>query len=190
MNKHKKIIFALIYTFALGLILIYPVSRIVKIEFPSDKPVEMKFKVVLRDPYDPMRGRYVVLNVEPDRIPASKVQGDIRWRDKAYLVLERDENGFCKPVRVTKDRSSIKDGEIFVRVKNVWQTYSQRNDKKEYNLQLPFNRFYLNEFKAPQLEKELQYVTKKFDMVLTVKFFRNGLWAVSNLEKREIQSNK
>lgn len=180
MNKHKKIIFALIYTFALGLILIYPVSRIVKIEFPSDKPVEMKFKVVLRDPYDPMRGRYVVLNVEPDRIPASKVQGDIRWRDKAYLVLERDENGFCKPVRVTKDRNSIKDGEIFVRIRNVYKNYGT---PKEYSFTLPFDRFYLNEFKAPQLEKELQHVTKKFDMILTVKFFRNGLWAVSNLEK-------
>lgn len=180
MNKHKKIISALIYTLALGLILIYPVSRIVKIEFPSDKPVEMKFKVVLRDPYDPMRGRYVVLNVEPDRIPASKVQGDIRWRDKAYLVLERDENGFCKPVRVTKDRNSIKDGEIFVRIKNVYKNYGT---PKEYSFTLPFDRFYLNEFKAPQLEKELQHVTKKFDMILTVKFFRNGLWAVSNLEK-------
>ena len=183
MKKHKKIILAVIYTFSLVLILIYPVNRIVRIDFPSEEPVEMKFKVVLRDPYDPMRGRYVVLNVEPNRIPAGKVQGDIQWRDKAYMVLERDEKGFGKPVRVTKDRSSIKDGEIFVRVKNVWQTYSQRNDKKEYNLQLPFDRFYLNEFKAPQLEKELQYVTRKFDMILTVKFFRNGLWAVSNLEK-------
>ena len=146
----------------------------------------MKFRVVLRDPYDPMRGRYVVLNVEPNRIAADKVQGNIIWRDKAYMVMERDENGFAKPIRITKDRRSIKDGEIFVRVKNVWQTYSQRNDNKEYNLQLPFDRFYLNEFKAPQLEKELRYVTKKFDMILTVKFFRNGLWAVSNLEKKVV----
>lgn len=181
MNKHKKIISALIYTLALGLILIYPVCRIVKIEFPSDKPVEMKFKVVLRDPYDPMRGRYVVLNVEPDRIPASKVQGDIRWRDKkTFLVLERDAEGFGRAVRLVKDRKNIKDGEIFVRIKNVYKNYGT---PKEYSFTLPFDRFYLNEFKAPQLEKELQYVTKKFDMILTVKFFRNGLWAVSNLEK-------
>lgn len=188
MLKNKKIIFSLIYTVALILILIYPVSRIMKIDFPSEEPIEMKFKVVLRDPYDPMRGRYVVLNVEPDRIPASIVDGDIQWRDRAYLILERDENGFGKAVRATKDRKQIKENEIFVRVKNLWQLHSQRDNKKEYSLRMPFERFYLNEFKAPQLEKELRHVTKKFDMILTVKFFKNGLWAVSNLEKRPLST--
>lgn len=184
MLKHKKIIFAAVYTLALTLILIYPVNRIVKIEFPSEKPIGMKFKVVLRDPYDPMRGRYVVLNVEPDRITEKQVVGEILWRDKAFLVLEKDAKGFGRAVRLVKDRKNIKKGEIFVKVSRVYNHY---NDKKEYGFELPFNRFYLNEFKAPQLEKELQHVTKKFDMILTVKFLKNGLWAVSNLEKVGLQ---
>ena len=98
-----------------------------KIDFPSEEPIEMKFKVVLRDPYDPMRGRYVVLNVEPDRIPASIVDGDIQWRYRAYLILERDENGFGKAVRVTKDRKQIKENEVF-----KFSTYNTDNFEGTY----------------------------------------------------------
>lgn len=62
MNK-KKIILLTVFTLSLIAILWYPVNKIIKFETSQDYTV-VKFKVKPMDPYDPMRGRYVWLNLE------------------------------------------------------------------------------------------------------------------------------
>jgi len=51
----------------------------------------------------------------------------------------------------------------------------------EYHFTWPFNRFYLNELKAPELEKELR--RRNTPMILKVKIFNDGSFAVTGMEK-------
>ena len=124
-GRRMRLVF---YTLSLAAILFYPVSTVLKIEFPSEAPVEMKFPVRAFDPYDPLRGRYVRLDPLPNevKVPAG---ANFRYREKAFLVLERDRDGFARAVRLTKDRSEIGDGEIFVKVGRVVRKDDKTNKK-------------------------------------------------------------
>ncbi|MBQ9503167.1 MAG: GDYXXLXY domain-containing protein [Lentisphaeria bacterium] len=184
MGKGKRMLLVF-YTLSLAAILLYPVSTVLKIEFPSEAPAEMKFRVRAFDPYDPLRGRYVRLDPLPNEV---KVPEDMnfRYREKAFLVLERGRDGFARAVRLTKDRSEIGDGEIFVKVGRVFRKYDKKNKKTAVcRFDLPFRFFYLNELDAPEVERELANLSRPGrdgDFVLTVRFFKDGLFAVKSLE--------
>ena len=161
MSRRKKIILLTAYLLTLTAVLWYPVWKIVSIEFPAEAPAELKFKVTVADPYDPMRGRYVRLGVRPD------------------------PEGFAQAVRLEKECKAVKPGEIAVKVRNLWFSSGNWGKKKQpscYRFTLPFDRFYLNELKAPELEAQLQNRSRaKQYMVLKVNFFKNGLYAVTGL---------
>ena len=54
--------------------------------------------------------------------------------------------------------------------------------KKFYTFTLPFEQYFVNEFKAPLLEEELRKrSSKNKNMILTVRFFKDGVHAVSSL---------
>lgn len=188
MKRNKKILLFL-YTLALFLILAYPLHTIRRIEFPAEEPVELKFKVRLYDPYDPMRGRYVRLQPVLNRLETKDKKSKFSFRSsrssKYYLVLEKGADGFARPLRLEDKMPVLKKGEAAVRVKSIWHLngYGKEKGKRFYNFKLPFDRFYVNEFKAPQLEEELRKKSGKGKhMVLTVRFFKDGLWAVSGLK--------
>ena len=52
MKLNKKFLL-LCYTLTLCAIVWYPANTVRRIEFPAEKPVEMKFRVRLYDPYFP-----------------------------------------------------------------------------------------------------------------------------------------
>ena len=184
MSRRKKIILLTAYLLTLTAVLWYPVWKIVSIEFPAEAPAELKFKVTVADPYDPMRGRYVRLGVRPDRIITRDEGKNITGRS-AWLVLRRDPEGFAQAVRLEKECKAVKPGEIAVKVRNLWFSSGNWGKKKQpscYRFTLPFDRFYLNELKAPELEAELRNRSRaKQYMVLKVNFFKNGLYAVTGL---------
>ena len=193
MRMRKNVQFFL-YTLSLAAILWYPVSTILRIEFPREAPVEMKFTVRAVDPYDPLRGRYVRLTVFPNEVAAPEGRQFPR-RGKALLVLERKPDGFARAVRLAEDRGEIAPEEIFVKVGRVYRLYKPKA-KKEKNIwgfTLPFSFFYLNELDAPELEAELlnrSRSTKDKDMVLTVQFFKDGFFAVKKLEAPKDKGKK
>ena len=184
--KMRRSLRLFLFTLSLAAILWYPAAMIVKIEFPREPPVEMKFSVRAFDPYDPLRGRYVRLIVFPDEIAVPEGKTFYR-REKAFLVLERKDDGFARAVRLTDARSEIAPNEIFVKVGNVRRAYGPKGKKKNaFRFTLPFSFFYLNELDAPELEAELAALSRsKKDMILTVRFFKDGLFAVKSLEARK-----
>lgn len=181
MNK-KKIILILLYTLSFIAILWYPVSKILRFEFPAEPPTEIKFNVTLYDPYDPMRGRFVRLQVRPDIFITSDKTSRFSYRDNAYIVLEKDKNSYAKLLRIEKEYPKLKKGEIAVKVNRIWYYGQYKKTSAHYKFNWPFDRFYLNELKAPALEEELQKRSNKF--VLTVQFFSTGGFAVKNLSKQ------
>ena len=177
MNKSLSLI---LYTLSLAVILWFPVSKIIKFETSQDF-MEIKFKATVHDPYDPMRGRYVQLSVLPNKWMAPK---EMSWNGQdGYAVIKKDPTGFAQIIRLEKNFPQLQNGECAVKVNQVYSQWDHEKQKEtgEYTFSLPFDRFYLNELKAPELEQELQ----NFGTVMTlkVKIFRDGSFAVTGLEK-------
>lgn len=180
MNK-KKILLLVLYTLSLAAILYYPVSKIIKFEMSPDFE-EFKFKATVYDPYDPMRGRYVQLQVQPDELNIGNKDKDFSYNEKGYAIIRKAPDGFARIVRLEKSRSQLKQGEFAVKVSKIDPVWNHKTNKAEkYKFVWPFSRFYLNELKAPQLEKELQKPNAA--MTLRVKIFFDGSFAVAGLEK-------
>ena len=180
MNK-KKIILLTVFTLSLIAILQYPVNKIIKFETSQDYTV-VKFKVKPIDPYDPMRGRYVWLNPEvPDCwIFTNKKQQEIFSHNQCgYAIIKQDADGFAEFLRLELNCKELNTGETAVKVKNLHIKSEGRFGVCLFTW--PFTRFYLNELKAPELEKELQKQGNSF--VLYVKIFSDGDSAVISLKK-------
>ena len=179
--KQKKTLLTILYTLALVAILWYPVSKIIKFETSPDYE-EFKFNATVYDPYDPMRGRYVQLEVLPNKWKEDDPQPfTFGYKAKGYAVIKKDGNGFAQLVRLEKDRTQLQKGENFVKINKIYRDFSIKNDSRNYKFTWPFNRFYLNELKAPELEKELQ--KSNTPMILKIKIFRDGSFAIISLEK-------
>ena len=180
--SRRKILLSVLYTFALVLILWYPVGKIMRFECPAVPPVELKFKATVYDPYDPMRGRYVQLRVMPDEIKTSDKKSRIKWRESGYAVIKKTPQGFAEILRLEKDLSQVKKGEIAVKVKRIWYFSAWKKRPAGYGFIWPFDRFYLNELKAPELEAELR--NRKNPVVLKVNIYPSGDFSVAGLDKR------
>lgn len=136
-----------------------------------------RFKTAPVDPYDIFRGRYVALAVEESKID---YQGGEKFfpGQKVYVTLLKDGQGFAR----LKEISSKKpDAESFLKVTVNYhetlrhvlvpaaQTAAAAQTPAEYrqekvntvHLRLPFDRYYMNEKKAP--EAELQYQQRHAD---------------------------
>ena len=171
-----------LYTLSLAAALWYPVNKIIKFECPAVAPETVKFKAFVYDPYDPMRGRYVRLQVKPDRINTSDRKSRFRYGADGYAVIVKDKQGYAKIMRLEKSRSGIKKGEIAVKIKKIWYSSAWKKTPAYYKFDWPFDRFYLNELKAPELEAELQ--NRKTPFALKVRIWPDGDFAVSGLLKR------
>lgn len=102
-----------------------------------------KFKTRPVDPYDPFRGRYVALGIEPDEAPVPKGP-ELHRNQKVYAILERDEEGFAQVSELSLTRP---EGDNYIRVK---VGYVSDNSAR---LRWPFDRYYMDEHQAPEAER-------------------------------------
>lgn len=122
-------------------------SMIVKREIVLKQGLQFKFKVAPVDPYDAFRGRYVALRMDENYVPEVK---EIKLMDgqMVYALIQIDDQGFAKLAGVTINRPLNK---MYIRAIVANTTY----DHKVY-LDLPINRYYLEEKAAPLAEKIYQ----------------------------------
>ena len=102
------------------------------------------FKTAPVDPFDAFRGRYVALNFDQTTISLPDENTDIRQGNTVYTQLEKNEHGVASLVSI--HRSKPKYG-AFLRTK-VRSAYGS-----EIRVKLPFDRFYMDEFSAPEAER-------------------------------------
>lgn len=149
---------------------------------------EFKFTIQPVDPYDFFQGRYVNLNVASLSFPSEKIQ-NIKKFDMVYVAFDEDENGtYIKSVSKEKSPNSIK-----------LKMYSDPRNNETIMFQMPFKRFYLEEFNAKKVEKKLSrrnsaknYVHVKIkngDFVIT-DISSNGKSLVNGKELFKIDSKK
>ena len=120
-----------------------PASMILSHERTLAKGQEFKFRTAPVDPYDAFRGRYVALGFDNNQAAlAPGVSASVG--QTLYATIEVGSDGFAR--FGVASLSPPKRG-AYLKVKA-----GSANDKGGIGLQLPFDRFYMEEAKAPAAE--------------------------------------
>lgn len=119
-----------------------PLSMIVRREVALERGRAFKFRTAPVDPYDAFRGRYVALRTDQGRVATTNAVGVARGQ-RVFAVLAEDNDGFALISRVHRDRPAAGDY-IRLRVGRV--------SRDTVRLDLPFDRYYMNEKDAPAAE--------------------------------------
>ena len=138
MYKNKMI---LIFT-ALAIVqLLVPASMIYEKEMVISDGKEFRFRTAPIDPSDPFRGKYIVLDFRENRV---RIDTTKSWDNRnVFAFISTDRKGFAKIDSVTTVKP---EGGNYVKVSR-----SYRFDD-ELRVTFPFNRFYMEESKAPIAE--------------------------------------
>ncbi len=124
-----------------------PGSIILTHENALSKGEALKFRTGLYDPLDPFRGRYVRLNFEWGRFDGVSLSEE-KWPHygvrQAYVLLEKDEDGFAKVTALSLERPQ--NGSYLRAKVRHWGSNS-------YFIELPFDRYFMNEKAAPEAER-------------------------------------
>jgi uncharacterized membrane-anchored protein len=134
---NTKVLFGLFVAVAVVQLAV-PVGQIWKHEDILRTGTVYKFKTAPVDPYDAFRGRYVALNFADTQAPVRK--GDtLGYRATAYVTLRVGTNGLAQFGELTATAPSAGD---YLRVETTYGT----------NFRLPFDKFFMEESKAPKAE--------------------------------------
>jgi uncharacterized membrane-anchored protein len=107
---------------------------------------EYKFKTAPIDPSDPFRGKYVTLNFESNFIAYDDT---VEWQagQEIFVTFTVDSAGFAIPQTISASQPTT---ESFL---HTTVEYVTNYDGHKVWINLPFNRFYLEESKASDAER-------------------------------------
>lgn len=187
-NKHK---FRLIAFGLLALIQIaIPLSMISSLEAVVLKGSAYKFRTAPVDPYDPFRGKYVSLRFDMREYcsaihPALPEKGDI-----AYILLSTDSAGFASIAGIQTYMPQT-EGEDWLEVAVDFRYIHDDSTSACFGIDLPFDRFYMEEKKAPAAERAYwdANASDSLDCWAMVKV-RDGEGVIENLYINELPINK
>ena len=152
--------------------LITPLSMIIKRESVLKNGEQFKFKTAPVDPYDAFRGRYVALRIAEDNVSAPI--GILLSNGQSICAhIAVDEQGFAKLTTVT---TSKPQGVSYIQAKVMYVSANK------VQLDLPIDRYYMEEKLAPAAEKAYREhnIRGKQDAYITVRI-KSGDAVVENL---------
>ena len=105
-----------------------------------------KFKAAPVDPNDPFRGKYITLSFDENSISIADTTG---WEQGStiYVDLTSDSAGFAKILGISKTEPTGRENYVKANV-----SYSIEDTMTMVFIQYPFDRFYMEESKAPEAE--------------------------------------
>ena len=121
------------------------------------------FKTLPIDPSDPFQGRYVQLRFEANRISGKNGQDSgLSYKEPLYALIETGADGFAFFSGWRRDKPA---SGAFLRTRYLgdqgeWDQAGRRSAQKAIRISLPFDRYYMNEAKAPQAEKAVWETTR------------------------------
>jgi uncharacterized membrane-anchored protein len=107
-----------------------------------------KFKTAPVDPNDPFRGKYITLNFDHN---VFKIRGSHPFTngDEVFVHVEENQDGFMEIVNLYSEPPV--GNIVFVKAKIGYITTN--DDASSLPIEYPFNRYYMEESKAPEAEK-------------------------------------
>ena len=146
--KNKKITW-IAFAILVLLQLFVPASVIRKYESIRTGGTPFKFRTAPVDPNDYLRGKYVFLDFRENRF---EIKGTKKWEDGQAIFVDigTDSAGFAKIINVHDNEKDAEKQHIKTTVDYVGggDGYGQY-----VYIDWPFNRFYMEESKAPLAEK-------------------------------------
>ena len=135
-----------------------------------------KFRTRPIDPADPFQGRYVQLGIDMDYISYPEdQQPDLNYKETIFATVEMDEEGFARFTDWSFDRPAKGH---FLKTRNkgqrrVWIPESKKRVYKGMRLDIPFDRYYMEETKAPRAETLTREATRNTNCWVNVRIL-NG----------------
>jgi len=126
-----------------------PASMIFEREKVIERGEVFLFETAPIDPRDPFRGQYIRLNFEED----SYVPADIsrfEYEQKVYVHLQKNNDNVAEVIGLSLNKPTNKNY-LEVSISNI------SNDRVYF--EYPFDRFYMEETKAPKAENALRQRT-------------------------------
>jgi uncharacterized membrane-anchored protein len=114
-----------------------------------------RFKTQPIDPADPFQGRYVRLRFEDDYIPwPEERKSELNYKEPIYALIEIDQDGFA---HFTGWSRTMPASGAFLKSRHLWAKYNRSTDSSNnqyegFFIKLTFDRFYMDEAKAPRAE--------------------------------------
>ena len=165
---------SLLFLFAVAVILqlAVPAAMIAKRERVLRDGRAFKFRTAPVDPADAFRGRYVALNLEQNRM-AVPLGSDYARGQKVYAVLMEDDAGFATITDLRPERPDT-GPYLATRIRYVYNTNAF--------LDLPFDRFYMEEDAAPAAEKAYWEHSRRTNTAAYIQVrIQNGFGVTENL---------
>ncbi|WP_424362631.1 GDYXXLXY domain-containing protein [Methylocystis parvus] len=121
------------------------------------------------DPYDAFRGKYVALNFR-EGLPKLPSNFPPSFRGKVYAPVIVGDDGF----------SRFGEAALAPPQSGPYLTLNVERGYPGQDLRLPFDRYYMEEAKAPAAETAYTKATREKDAYVVVRIL-DGDWAVENL---------
>lgn len=140
--KTKNLLIAFAITALVQLFV--PMKMIFDYNITEKEGTVYNFKAEPVDPYDPFRGKYVTLAYTMESLTVK----DTAWESgkTVYISLKKDKDGFAVADNVSADKLEKETDYVSAEV-----FYYNKHDKN-LRVTLPFNRYYMEESKAPEAE--------------------------------------
>ena len=147
-----------------------PASLIAKHEQTRASGTPWRFQTAPVDPADPFRGRYVQLAFAVDRESVPLADPAYAWVDqgqRVYAELAAGPDGYARLVRVHAQRpQGVAYVDAFVQhmhveVQRVRDGSAPPPGPPSVMLRMPFDRYYLPEARAPEVEREYWDASRK-----------------------------
>lgn len=119
-------------------------SMIFQFEDIMNTGKEYKFRTAPIDPNDPFRGKYVSLSYLDNIVRVSLPDFEKLYGQKVYAIVENDQDGFAKIKSIAFKSTDLQ--------RDYFQSNIMGVDSHQIVLNFPFDKFYMEESKAPQAE--------------------------------------
>lgn len=103
-----------------------------------------KFETAPVDPTDPFRGKYITLSFKENSVHLNSAE-EWYYGDKIYVLLKTDDKGFASVQNIARKKPDKNDDYVEAKVQQII------GNTVEFSY--PFDRFYMEESKAPEAEK-------------------------------------
>jgi len=120
----------------------------------KNKGVAYKFELEAIDPNDPFRGKYIIISPKENKF---KLPSSESLENKMFATFNVDESGFAKIKSLSKSKPDHSDY-LEVKAYNYDPNYNSRSITA--TIIYPFDRYYMNEFKAKKTEVLIQSATQ------------------------------
>ena len=123
------------------------------------------------DPADLFRGRYVALGFAVEQVPRDRAPETVEYDGTFYLELREGPDGLAEAVALTKEKPA---GELVLPVTVNFVS------PEMVGVELPFNRYYMDENAAPAAEREYRNRAADMESWVTVRIL-NGRAVIEEL---------